>query len=74
MAKNASKLIFNEYKTALNEVYGKYMKLIEKSTNQKELIVRMNSEILNQKRNYDRRGMEKVKEKQQSLLKEIELG
>ncbi|KAL3083822.1 hypothetical protein niasHT_035281 [Heterodera trifolii] len=72
LAQHSAKLVLNEYKLALNEVFKKYSKLLERSTNNKELIKRLNNELLAQKRHWDKMGEDKVKERRQMLLKEIE--
>uniref|UniRef100_A0A183CEX7 Ribosome-recycling factor, mitochondrial n=1 Tax=Globodera pallida TaxID=36090 RepID=A0A183CEX7_GLOPA len=72
LATHSAGLILNEYKLALNEVYKKYTKLLVQSSNNKELVVRLCNGLLAQKRKYDKMGEDKVKERSEMLLKEID--
>ncbi|KAL3079610.1 hypothetical protein niasHS_013892 [Heterodera schachtii] len=72
LAQHSAKLVLNEYKLALNEVFKKYSKLLERSSNNKELIKRLNNGLLAHKRHWDKMGEDKVKERRQMLLKEID--
>ncbi|KAL3082590.1 hypothetical protein niasHT_030604 [Heterodera trifolii] len=72
LAQHSAKLVFNEYKLALNEVFKKHSKLLERSSSNKELLKRLNSELLAHKRNWEKMGENKVSERRQMLLKEIE--
>ncbi|KAL3079609.1 hypothetical protein niasHS_013891 [Heterodera schachtii] len=72
LAEHSANLVLNEFKLALNEVFKKYTKLLERSSNNKEMVQRLNNGLLAQKRHWDKMGEDKVKERRQMLLKEIE--
>lgn len=72
LAKHSASRIFNEYKMALNEVFKKYTRQIEKATKVKDEVVRLNNGLLNEKKKFEKLGEDKVNERREMLLKEIE--